>query len=140
MKCLRTIASFLILVMASSPVLAAVCSISCAAGSVVLGISASVNVIPSDTSAITADHCQHGMASDGKHQSSQPTSDKQASDKHQSNAEHKGCTMAGGCHFAQATLASPILLLSANYNSVALPPFTPFALAADIPPPIKPPA
>jgi len=89
---------------------------------------------------MNADHCHHGVADAGKHESSKQTPDQQVSDKHQPNAEHKGCTMAGGCHFAQAAPASPILLLSANYTSAALPRFTPFALAADVPPPIKPPA
>ncbi|MDP2379135.1 MAG: hypothetical protein Q8M35_01395 [Pseudohongiella sp.] len=138
MKYLRTIATFLILVMASSPVLAAVCSISCAAESNTVGFIA--NDVSSNLSTMTADHCQHGVAAAGKHESSKQTSDKQAYDKHQSNAEHKGCTMAGGCHFAQAAPVSPILLLSVNYTSVTLPHFTPTALAADVPPPIKPPA
>ncbi|OGV75635.1 MAG: hypothetical protein A3I83_09450 [Methylotenera sp. RIFCSPLOWO2_02_FULL_45_14] len=89
---------------------------------------------------MTADHCHHGVTDAGKHESSKQTPDKQASDKHQSNAEHKGCTMAGGCHFSQAAPASPILLLSVNYTSVTLPHFTSSALGADVPPPIKPPA
>ncbi|MDP3004649.1 hypothetical protein [Methylotenera sp.] len=133
MKYLRIIATFLILVMASSPVLAAVCSISCAGSFNTVDFI--LNDVSSDSSAMTADHCHHGVADAGKHESS-----KQASDKHQSNAEHKGCTMAGGCHFAQAAPASPILLLFVNYTSVTLPHFTPIALAADVPPPIKPPA
>ncbi|MDO9365820.1 MAG: hypothetical protein Q7T58_05720 [Methylotenera sp.] len=107
MKHLRTIVAFLILVMASSPVLAAVCSISCAAESLAANISASVDFITSDPSAMTADHCHHGVADAGKHESSKQTSDNPASDKSQSNAEHKSCTMAGGCHFSQA--ASNIL-------------------------------
>jgi hypothetical protein len=135
MKHLRTIATFLILVMASSPVLAAACSISCVTGSFVPSVSSHVNLIASDSSAMTADHCHHGVTDAGKHESS-----KQTSDNHQSNAEHKGCTMAGGCHFTQAAPASPILLLSVNYTCVTLPHFTPSALAADVPPPIKPPA
>lgn len=140
MKYLRTIATFLILVMASSPVLAAVCSISCAAESLAANMSAPANVIASDSSTMTADHCHHGVADAGKHESSKLTSDNPASDKHQSNAEHKGCTMAGGCHFAQAAPISPILLLSVNYTSVTLPHFTPISFVADVPPPIKPPA
>lgn len=56
---------------------------------------------------MTADHCHHGVADAGKHESSKQTSDNPASDKSQSNAEHKSCTMAGGCHFSQA--ASNIL-------------------------------
>ncbi|MDD2934746.1 MAG: hypothetical protein PHO76_12765 [Methylotenera sp.] len=135
MKYARAIATFLTFIMASSPVLAAVCSISCATGSLASNISASVDFIASDSSTMATDHCHHGVADADKHESS-----KQMPDKHQSNAEHNGCTMAGGCHFAQAAPVSPIMLLSANYTSTALPPFTPFALAADVPPPIKPPA
>ncbi|PKO47104.1 MAG: hypothetical protein CVU29_04045 [Betaproteobacteria bacterium HGW-Betaproteobacteria-22] len=135
MKYVRAVATFLTLIMASSPLLAAACSISCATGSVVPSISAPLNAIASDASAKVEDHCQHGMATDGKHESV-----KHSPDKHPSNAEHKGCTMAGGCHLAQATLVSPMLPANANHTDTTLPPFTPFALAADVPPPIKPPA
>jgi len=135
MKYVRTIATFLILVMVSSPVLAAICSISCAAGSLAASVTSPVDSIAGDLSAVTADHCHHGVADSSKHESS-----KQAPSKHQPNTEHKGCTMAGGCHFAQAAVASPVQLLSVNYTSVTYPHFTLSALCAELPPPIKPPA
>ena len=113
MKYVRTIATFLILVMVSSPVLAAICSISCAAGSLAASVTSPVDYIAGDLSAVTADYCHHGVADSSKHESS----------KQAPNTEHKSCTMAGCCHFAQAAVASPVQLLSVNYTSVTHPHF-----------------
>lgn len=124
MKFFRIIAAALILAMASGPALAAVCATSCVAGA------SSMAVAEQDSSAMVGD-----MAADHCHQATPEPS------KHQPGTEHKGCTMAGGCHFSQAVpLIMTAQIPAANFSNTALPHFSPSEVCADLPPPIKPPA
>jgi hypothetical protein len=119
MKFTRSLIVFLIMVMASSQALAAVCSISCADPSHSTHQQL-LNIEMADTSMT---NCHDNASSDEP----QPS-------------KHLNCSMAG-CHFAQIVVPDldvkgliPILCDS------ALPQFISTAISADQPPPIKPPA
>src|SRR3989338_4335658 len=127
MKLLRAIATVLIFVMASGPALATVCATSCAAGAMMNSVASAQQ----DTSSTVGDHCHNGAADSSKHQPG----------KHQSNSEHKGCTMAAGCQFSLAVLLVPSSQPSfVDFTSTTLPRFDPSAVIPDLPPPLKPPA
>ncbi len=119
MKMVRLIAMFLVLVLASSPTLAAICATSCAMQS------ASAALHADDMSEMQ--HC---------HESSK--------DKHskQSSTEHQSCAMGAGCHYTQVisefdSLSKYVL---ADLGSASLPKFVPFEKSIDLSPPLKPPA
>ncbi len=79
MKQFRSIGVMLILVLASSPLLAAICAASCASQS---ATSFSLNATNMDE----VQHCHEGAGS---------------KDENTSNTEHKSCVMGAACHFAQ---------------------------------------
>ena len=121
MKLFRFIAVFLILVLASSPVLASVCSISCALGS------------KNDVEQIMV---MDMTSMDGSHCKIVPKSSAQQGKQNQSD----NCTMAG-CHFT--TVIKPDLgNQDFAFNNSSKQPihFNSFGLSADPYPPIKPPA
>jgi hypothetical protein len=123
MKFVRIIAAALILSLVSAPALAAVCTISCAAGSTINSITSAHHT----ASAMAMEHCN------------MPQSGKNDTDKHQPD-EHKGCMMAD-CNFSVvASLPSFAQLQSIDFDGTTLPSFNPSAVFADLPPPIKPPA
>ena len=88
MKFFRTITVIMIMALATSPALAAICATSCASQSVMSTVSA---VHSDDMSGMVNCH----EASMNK--------DKAKSDMDKSSTEHKSCNMGAGCHFAQAT-------------------------------------
>lgn len=115
----RAIAIFLILVLASSPALAAICATSCASNTIISSVHSD------DMSGIK--NCHEGSMSKNK---STP------------NAEHKSCAMGAGCHFTQVT---PPIDLSSKYvftdlTSISFPRFVPLEKSIDLSPPLKPPA
>lgn len=87
MKYFRSIAMILIIALASSPALAAVCATSCASQTL-------MSSIQSDSMAGMKD-CHQSSINKNKN-------------KNKSNTEHKSCTMGAGCHFTQlTTLTAP---------------------------------
>ncbi|MDI1309303.1 MAG: hypothetical protein PSV17_07705 [Methylotenera sp.] len=121
MKLLRLISVFLILVLASSPVLASACAISCALGS----MNGSQQIMSMDMSSMDANHCKLMQKS---------------SDHHGKQTQHNNCTMAG-CHFSVATTLD-LDHQDFSFNDTSKQPihFNSFGLSADPYPPIKPPA
>ena len=119
MKYLRSIAAVLILVLASSPALAAICAMACASQP------ASTALHANDMSEMQ--HCHEGSTS---------------TDTSKSSDEHKSCVMGAACHFTQ--VLSPFDSLSryvfADSTSVSFPKFVPFEKSIDLSPPLKPPA
>lgn len=109
----------LILVLASSPALAAVCATTCA--SQVL-----ISSLHSDSMA--------GMKN--CHQSSINK------DKSKPSAENKSCTMGAGCHFTQLTspITSSTKTILVYSTTISFPKFVPSAKSIDLSPPLKPPA
>jgi hypothetical protein len=120
MKFARMMAAALILVMATTPALAAACAASCAMRSL------SMASADDGSTSMAADHCQHAAPEQNQHQ---PQTDA------------KGCAMAAGCHYAQAMSITPSAqIFLPDLTSTALPHFSLSATGADLPPPIKPPA
>lgn len=119
MKLLRTIAVILILALASSPALAAICATSCASQAVMSALH------PSDMSGMK--NCHEGSMN---------------TDKNKSSTGHKSCAMGAGCNFTQVT--PPIDALSkavfADSISTSFPRFVPSEKSIDLSPPLKPPA
>ena len=117
MKFSSIVAIFLMLVLTSSQVIAAACSVSCAmASQEQMQFGAVLN-------SSTGDHCQH-----------EPTN--KAKQTHKGNT----CTMAG-CHLAQSiAFASESSKATFYALDMKYPRFTSISISADIPPPIKPPA
>ncbi len=119
MKPFRAIAMILILVLASSPALAAICATSCASQS------AMASVHSENMSGMK--NCHEGSINKNK---SKPST------------EHKSCAMGADCHFTQVT--SPADLSSkyvfADSTSISFPRFVPFEKSIDLSPPLKPPA
>lgn len=123
MKYFRSIAMVLIIALASSPALAAVCATSCASQKL-------MSSIQSDSMAGMKD-CHQSSINKNKNKN-----------KNNSNTEHKSCTMGAGCHFTQLTtltaLSSNIKLVDST--TITFPKFAPFAKSIDLSPPLKPPA
>lgn len=118
MKSFRSIAMILILAMASSPALAAICATSCASHSVMSSMHAN------DMSEMK--NCHEGSM--GK-------------EKHKSSTEHKSCAMGAGCQFTQVTpIESPAKYTFAASAAIAFPSFVPSEKSVDLSPPLKPPA
>lgn len=127
MKLMRLMTMLLILILASSPVLASVCSVSCALDQASHLQQGKFEIaMPS----MDAGHCEHM-------QQSQPV---QHSDTQDSSQQHNYCSMAG-CHFSiAATLELGKQDFMLNVPEHKLLHFNDFRLSADLPPPIKPPA
>lgn len=109
----------LILALASSPALAAVCATSCASQAVMSALH------PSDMSGMK--NCHEGSMN---------------KDKSKSNIEHKSCAMGAGCSFTQ--VIPPIDASSksvfADSHAISFPRFVPSEKSIDLSPPLKPPA
>jgi hypothetical protein len=119
MKLFRTISMFLVLVLATSPALAAICAAACASQSV----ASSSHV--SEMSGMQ--HC---------HEDSMPSNQDNPSDT------HKTCVMGAGCHFTQVVFPFDGLskYIVADSSSAAFPKFVPSEKSIDLSPPLKPPA
>jgi hypothetical protein len=117
MKSFRAIAMILILALASSPALAAICATSCASHSIMSSM-----------------HADDMSGMKNCHESSMKK------DKQQSN-QHKSCAMGAGCNFTQVT--SPITsqkLVFLDTLRASFPSFVPSEKSVDLSPPLKPPA
>jgi hypothetical protein len=118
MRSIHAIAIILILTLASSPALAAICATSCASHSII----SSMHV--EDMSGMK--NCHEGSMK---------------KDKQKSN-EHKSCAMGAGCNFTQVT--SPIIaslkLVFDDTVRTSFPSFVPSDKSVDLSPPLKPPA
>jgi len=116
MKFSRMLAAFLILALASSSALAAVCAASCAS------LLMQEQVLEMASSSMDMHDC---------HQAD--------STQQQPETEHQNCTMAG-CHFSQVVFDNDFKHQIPDLISVLQPVFISTAISADQPPPIKPPA
>lgn len=116
MKLSRILAFFLILTLASSSALAAMCAASCTS------LQMQQQVVELDLSGMDMHDC---------HQAD--------STQQQSEAEHQNCTMAG-CHFSQVVFDNDSKHQIPDLISALQPVFISTAISADQPPPIKPPA
>lgn len=118
MKSFHTLVVFLILVLATSPALAAICATSCASQSVMTSLG-------SDN--------MSGMKN--CHESS-------INHKNKPSAEHKSCAMGAGCHFTQVTPVndSSMQYVFTELSNISFPRFVPFEKSIDLSPPLKPPA
>lgn len=127
MKLMRLMTMLLILILASSPVLASVCSVSCALDQASHLQQGKFEIaMPS----MDTGHCEHM-------QQSQPV---QHSNTQDSSQQHNHCSMAG-CHFSiAATLELCKQDFMLNIPEHQLLHFNDFRRSAEIPPPIKPPA
>lgn len=118
MKHIRIIAIFLIMTLAASPALAAVCAASCASQSIMSSL-----------------HHDDMSGMKNCHESSK----KQEQTK--SNTEHKSCAMGAGCHFTQITpIESFTKYVFAELTATSFPRFVPSEKSVDLSPPLKPPA
>ena len=119
MKFFRLIAVMLILVLASTPTLAAICATSCASESAMTSLSSS------DMSEMQ--HCHED--SKGTHTNKPST-------------EHKSCAMGATCHFTQviSELDSLSRFVFLDLTSESFPKFVPQEKSIDLSPPLKPPA
>ncbi len=121
MKLFRLVSVFLILVLASSPVLASACVTSCALGS----MNGTHHTISMDMSSMDASHCKLMQKS---------------SSHYGKKTQNNNCTMAG-CHFSVAATLD-FGRQDFTYNDTSNQPIhvNSFGLSADSRPPIKPPA
>lgn len=121
----------LILILATTPVLASACSGSCALSHATENHRLNADNLSMDTDAMASGDCEHMRALQDHH-------DPASQDKQQD--QHAHCTMAG-CHLAMAS--TPLFV---KQSFVANGPdhlplhFGAFARSAELPPPIKPPA
>lgn len=123
----------LILILASTPVLASACSVSCALShaSQEQPLDSVITMASMDTGMMETGHCEHMRAVP-----SHP--DPASHQKHQAQPAH--CIMAG-CHLATAVTPLFVKQYFASNGPDHLPlHFNTFARSADLPPPIKPPA
>lgn len=118
MKMFRAIAVVLIVALASTPALAAICATSCASHSI-------MSTTHSDSMA--------GMKN--CHEASM------SKDKHKSSNEHKSCAMGASCQFVQVTtIESPTKYFLAVSATASFPSFVSSEKSVDLSPPLKPPA
>jgi hypothetical protein len=119
MRKFRLVAMVLILVLASSPALAAICATTCAS------LSAMTALHSNDMTEMQ--HCHEGSM--GTH-------------TNKPSAEHKSCVMGATCHFAQviSQVDSLSKYVFAGLTRLSFPEFTPFEKSIDLSPPLKPPA
>lgn len=120
MKFFRSITVILILVLSTSPALAANCVTSFALNSV-------MEVMHSDSKMSGMAHCQDSaMKKDGSQSG---------------GAKHKPCPMGAGCHFTQATPVDIYSKYSFNTSTTqSFAGYTPLEKSVDLSPPLKPPA
>lgn len=115
----RAIAMVLILALASSPALAAICATSCASYSIMSSLHAG-----------------------GMSEMKNCHDDTMEKSKQNTDAKHKSCAMSAGCNFTQLTL--PIVvsekLAFDESTRVSFPSFAPSEKSVDLSPPLKPPA
>lgn len=119
MKFFRSIAVLLILALATSPALAAVCATSCVSQAVMSSM-----------------HPDNMTGMKNCHEASM------SKDKTQTSPKHKSCAMGAGCNFTQVT---PSVDLSTKYvfvtsAAISFPRFVPSLKSIDLSPPLKPPA
>lgn len=118
MKFFRAIAMTLILALASSPALAAICATNCASHAIISSMHAD------DMAGMK--NCHEGSMS---------------KEKQKSSNEHKSCAMGAGCQFTQVTpIQSLTKYVFAASAAVAFPSFVPSEKSVDLSPPLKPPA
>jgi hypothetical protein len=118
MKLFRAISMVLIIALASSPALAAVCATSCASHSI-------MSALHSDNMA-GMKNCHEGSMSKVNHKSS---------------TGHKSCAMGAGCQFTQVTpIESSTRYVFATSAATSFPSFVPSEKSVDLSPPLKPPA
>lgn len=114
----RAIAIVLILALASTPVLAAICATSCVSHSI-------MSTMRSDSMS-SMKNCHEASMS---------------KDKHKSSNEHKSCAMGAGCKFTQVT---PIESITQHFFAISatasFPSFVSSEKSVDLSPPLKPPA
>ena len=119
MKFFRAIAMVLILALASSPALAAICATSCASQSMMTSMHAN------DMAGMK--NCHEGSMS---------------KDQNKSKTEHKSCAMGVSCHFSQVTppfdASSKVVFVDSS--TVSFPKFVLSSKSIDLSPPLKPPA
>jgi hypothetical protein len=121
MKFPRIIAAVLIMIMVSSPVLAADCAVACATGSMMTQKVAANN----DSSKMSMSDCH--MASHEQNKNKTPS-------------EHKDCAMAG-CNLTQTTSAPySVRVLFPEQPISFYPGFDQTEASVDLSPPLKPPA
>lgn len=118
MRIFRSIAVILILVLGSSPALAAICATSCASNSMMSSV--------------------HSAEMAGM----QNCHEKQVKDtQHKPINEHKSCAMGSGCHVSQITpIQSPTKDFFVAITAIAFPSFKPSEKSVELSPPLKPPA
>lgn len=119
MKLFRSIAMVLILALATSPALAAVCATSCVSQAVMSSV-----------------HPDNMTGMKNCHDASMNK------DKTQTSTKHKSCAMGAGCNFTQVT---PSVDLStkevfAISTAISFPRFASSEKSIDLSPPLKPPA
>ncbi len=119
MKFFRSIAVILILVLVSTPTLAAICATACVSQSALASLSSD------DTSEMQ--HC---------HENSKDTRTNKPS------TEYKSCAMGATCHFTQVISEFDSLsrYVFADLTSTSFPKFVPQEKSVDLSPPLKPPA
>jgi ABC-type transporter MlaC component len=125
MKFMRLMTMLLILILATTPVLASACSVACA-----MNHSRAAQQAQMAMASMDAGHCEHMQSSQTKHDSSQ---DEQPT-------QHNHCSLAG-CHFSTAAttvLGNPYFMVNGPDQQPLH--FSSFARSAALPPPIKPPA
>lgn len=118
MKFFRSIAVILILVLGSSPALAAICATSCASNSIMSSMHAAEMA--------GMENCHENQVKETQHK---PMN------------EHKSCSMGSGCHFSQITpIQSPTKNFFVSITVIKFLSFTPSEKSVDLSPPLKPPA
>lgn len=119
MKLFRAIAMVLILALASSPALAAICATSCASQAMMTTLHAN------DMAGMK--NCHEGSMN---------------KDKRKPNTEHKSCTMGVGCHFTQVTppIDASSKTVFFDSSTISFAKFVPSSKSTDLSPPLKPPA
>lgn len=137
MKFMRAMTTLLILILATTPVLASACALACAmndSGAMNHSSMAQQENMAQQAqlamSSMEAGHCEHMQASPTSHDASQD----------ETPAQHNHCAMAG-CHFstaATAGLGNPYFIVHGPDQQPLH--FSSFARSAELPPPIKPPA
>jgi uncharacterized protein involved in copper resistance len=119
MRFRQFLTAILILVLSSSPALAAYCTTACMQAE-----QAASMEVQQDVAMMDMDHCDH--------------SSMQHSEKKDAKS-HDHCSMAG-CHAASLALFPVLPTQFHDLSAAHHPQFVPTAFSADTPPPIKPPA
>ena len=119
MKLFRAIAMILILALATSPTLAAVCGTSCTSQAIMSSM-----------------HADNMSGMKNCHEASMNK------DKNKTHTDHKSCAMGASCNFTQVT--SPVDVSTKDVfaisTEISFPKFVPSEKSIDLSPPLKPPA